>query len=507
LPIVRETAIPTEWPEQWPRHAQRVAIVDGPLRLSYMELRERVVAAAAALRERGLVPGDRVALVLDSSWQHAVCCFAVLRAGGIVVPLNPTARERDLAQWIAHAGARLVIADRAHAGLAALGAALPPGSRLLVCGGEDDPLAPRAARDDAGSCAAAGADTPAMILFTSGTTGAPKGVVLTQGNLRANALGIVESLRLTADDSVMAVLPFSYAYGNSVLLSHLCCGARVVIQRGFGFPLAVVETMVRERVTGFAGVPSTYSLLLARVRLADFDLGALRYVTQAGGPMPASLTQRLVAALPGKQVFLMYGQTEATARLTCLPAHRLADKPGSVGLPLRGVQLQIRDATGATRAAGEIGELWARGPNVMAGYWRNEAATSQAIVDGWLRTGDVGHFDAEGFLYLVGRRSDIIKVGAHRVHPQDVEDVLAELPEVSDSAVVGIGDEILGEVVKAFVVCRPESRLQEQQVRRHCLERLASYKVPKVVEFVASLPRTPSGKVQRTLLQGSLENS
>ena len=344
------------------------------------------------------------------------------------------------------------------------------------------------------------ADAPAAILFTSGTTSAPKGVLLSHGNLRANALAIVESLALRADDSVMAVLPFTYAYGSSVLLSHLACGARVVIQRGFGFPQAVMDAMVRERVTGFAGVPSTYALLLSRVRPGNHDLSRLRYVTQAGGAMPSTLLRRLVEALPGKQVFLMYGQTEATARLTCLPAHRLADKPGSVGLPVRDVRIEIRDAAGAACPAGQTGDVWAHGPNVMAGYWRDPDATEAVLRDGWLKTGDVGFLDPEGFLFIVGRRSDIIKVGAHRVHPQDVEDVLAELPDVTECAVVGVDDDVLGEVIKAFIVRPADSALREQQVKRHCLDKLASYKVPKFVEFVASLPRTPSGKVQRSLL-------
>jgi acyl-CoA synthetase (AMP-forming)/AMP-acid ligase II len=205
-------------------------------------------------------------------------------------------------------------------------------------------------------------------------------------------------------------------------------------------------------------------------------------------------------ALPGKQIFVMYGQTEATSRLTCLPAERLADKLGSVGLPLPGVQLQVRDAANVARAAGEQGDVWVRGPNIMAGYWRDAEATSKVLRDGWLKTGDVGYLDAEGFLYLVGRRSDIIKVGAHRVHPQDIEEVLAEIAGVSECAVVGVADDILGEVIKAFIVRPAGSPLQEQQVKRHCLDRLAAYKVPRFVEFVASLPRTPSGKVQRARL-------
>lgn len=484
----------------------RVAVVDGDVTLTHAELRDRVAGAAAAFRAQELEPLSRVGLVLESSWQYVVCYLAVLEAGATVVPLNPAARAGDLAGWLEHAGASIAIAEGSYPGLAGLRTALPKGCRLLILGGEGDPLiTPRPGTTH--SSTSHSPDAPALILFTSGTSGAPKGVLLTHGNLRANARGIIDSLSLTADDSVMAVLPFSYAYGNSVLISHLACGARLVIQRGFVFPQAVVELMVKERVTGFAGVPSTFALLLSRVRLDAFNLANLRYVTQAGGPMPPALTQKLMASLPGKQIFVMYGQTEATSRLTCLPANRLADKLGSAGLPLREVRLQIRNATGEPCATGETGEIWAAGPNVMAGYWQNPQATAEALHDGWLKTGDEGYLDDEGFLFIVGRRSDIIKVGAHRVHPQDVEAVLAELPEVSECAVVGTDDEILGEVIKAFVVLRAEAVLPEQQIRRHCLERLAAYKVPKQVEFVAQLPRTSSGKVQRSQLQKSQERS
>jgi acyl-CoA synthetase (AMP-forming)/AMP-acid ligase II len=485
----------------------RVAIVDDAQKqtLTYGDLRTRVAGLAAALRARGLERGDRVALVLESSWQYVVCCLGTLDAGGIVVPLNPAARARDLGAWITHADARFVIAESANPSLAAVGAALPQGSRLLVCGGEDDPLAGSPAAAEV-VCPKAEADAPAMILFTSGTTGAPKGVLLSHGNLHANAEGIIESLGLDASDSILTALPFFYAYGNSVLLSHLGCGARVIVERGFTFPHAIVEAMVRERASGFAGVPSTFALLLSRVVLSNYDLSALRYVTQAGGAMAPPLTRRLMAALPGKQIFVMYGQTEAAARLTCLPAGRLEEKLGSAGLPLSGVRLEIRDAAGAALPANSVGEIWATGPNIMRGYWRNPEATSAVLHDGWLKTGDVGRLDDEGFLYIVGRRSDIIKVGAHRVHPQDVEDVLAELDDVAESAVIGVDDDILGEVIKAFVLLRPGSGLKEQQVKRHCLEKLAPYKVPRFVEFVNSLPRTASGKIQRAALQTAGES-
>jgi long-chain acyl-CoA synthetase len=486
----------------WEAFADDVALVDGTRSLTYGELREQVLASAERLCAHGLVSGDRVALILDSSWRFVTAYIATLLAGGVAVPLNPAAGAREVARCIAHTQSKLVLVEPTAAGAAALAALVPAESRLLAWSGtgESTGVAPPA-RDLHPVEVDLPAASPACIHFTSGTTGIPKGVVLTHGNLRSNTRAIIESLALSRADSIVTVLPFFYAYGGSILLTHLACGGRVVIAPGFAFPHLVVESLVRERATGFAGVPSTYALLLARVRLATYDLSTLRYVTQAGGAMSPALTTRLVAALPGKRIFVMYGQTEATARLTCLPPERLAEKLGSVGVPVRGVHLQVRDGSGRECAVEEVGDIWASGPNIMAGYWRNAEATSAVLRDGWLKTGDVGRLDRDGFLYIVGRRSDIIKVGAHRVHPQDVEFVLAELPEVAECAVVGVAEEILGEVVKAFIVLRPGMTLQPEQVKRHCLANLAAYKVPKTIEYVAALPRTASGKVRRAALQ------
>jgi acyl-CoA synthetase (AMP-forming)/AMP-acid ligase II len=285
-----------------------------------------------------------------------------------------------------------------------------------------------------------------------------------------------------------------------VLHTHIQTGGRIVIERNLVYPHAVVETLAREKATGFAGVPSTYALLLARVKLGDYDLSQLRYVTQAGGAMSPSLIQRLKAALPNTRLFVMYGQTEATARLTYLPPEKLEGKIGSVGIAVPGVSLEIRDEQGSALERGDVGEIWVHGPNVMLGYWRNEAATSQVKCDGWLKTGDMGKLDSDGYLYLAGRRSDMIKAGAHRIHPQDIEDVIAELEVVQEVAVVGIDDELLGQVIKAFVVAREGVAPSALQIQAHCRARLANYKVPKSVEFVASLPRTASGKIRRTEL-------
>jgi acyl-CoA synthetase (AMP-forming)/AMP-acid ligase II len=472
------------------------ALIDGTRRVSYAELYTLAASIAAGLAAAGVRPGDRVASLFPHGPEAVAAIYGTWLAGAVSVPLNPLARAHELAIAVAHAEARVLLHEPGQREVSAL--ANEPGlgqTRILPL----DELSGLAAGTEPGlqTPPGAAADELAMLIYTSGTTGRPKGVCLTHANLAANTRAIVRYLGLTARDRVLSVLPFNYAYGNSVLHTHLAVGASIVLEKNLVFPRAVVETMQRERVTGFSGVPSTFALLLSRGNLDETRLDALRYVTQAGAAMAPGMIEKLVAALPGVGIYVMYGQTEATARLTYLPPARLHDKLGSAGIPVDGVELQVRDGQGRVLPAGEQGEVWARGPNVMRGYWRDEAATRNVLHEGWLRTGDFGQLDAEGFLFLAGRRSDIIKTGAHRVHPLEVEEAICTLPGVIEVAVTGVEDEILGQAITAFVVADPATPLTIERVKARCKELLASYKIPKHVEFRASLPRTSSGKVRR----------
>ncbi|MCW5581455.1 MAG: AMP-binding protein [Luteimonas sp.] len=481
----------------------RIALQQGPRRLDYAGLRDGASRFARLLRARDVGPGDRVALILHNGIEAAIAWYGAWRAGAVVVPLNAQARERDFVPWLRHSGARLLVHAAGHddAARAASGTGVP----ALAVAVDGDPARVFAADG------IADAEPPmpevgdlAAILYTSGTTGAPKGVTLSHRNLAANTASILDYLRLGPDDSIVSALPFYYTYGASVLHTHLAVGARVVLEDNLVFPHLITEALARERATGFSGVPSTFALLLDRGQLDRHDLSSLRYLTQAGGAMAPALTMRVREAFPQAKLFVMYGQTEASARLTCLAPERLDDKPGSVGTPIAGVELQVRREDGSEADAGEPGEVWARGDNVMTGYWQAPEATAATLVDGWLRTGDLGHRDADGFLWLAGRRSDMIKTGAHRVHPQDVEEVIAELPGVREVAVTGLDDPLLGQVVAAFIV-RDGDAPTEMAVKAHCRQRLAGYKIPKQVAFVAELPRTASGKIRRAALKGSAD--
>jgi len=482
--------------------AHRCAIQQEDRAVTYAELLDLAQKIAASLRSGGLEPGDRAALILPNGPEFVAAYYGALMAGAVVVPLSSGAKAGEIGVWLADCTPSWVLMHRSDPEVVRVVETLQCAPQIVFA--DQDWSAVYGCQisnpQDCDPRIKAQSDTPACILYTSGTTGHPKGVVLTHGNLAENAASIVECLRLTHEDSIVNVLPFCYSYGSSVLHSHLRAGGRIVIEPNFVYPHEVVKTLSTQRTSGFAGVPSTFALLMSRVNLRDYDLSSLRYVTQAGGAMSPALTRRLCNALPFTEVIIMYGQTEATARLTFLPARRLADKLGSVGVAIPGVKIQIRDEFGGPVPTNQAGEVWAHGPGTMAGYWRDEVATAAVKQDGWLKTGDVGRLDEEGYLYLVGRRSDMIKVGANRVHPQDIEDVIAELPQVQEVAVVGIDDEMLGESIKAYVVPVAATRMTQREVQAHCRTRLANHKIPKIVEFVLALPKTATGKIRRVEL-------
>ena len=327
--------------------------------------------------------------------------------------------------------------------------------------------------------------------------------MLSHGALAANISAVQQTLPMSPADVTLCVLPFHYAFGSSVLHTHLSLGATLVLENSLMYPQRIVQRMAQVAATHFYGVPSSFYLLLERGQLANLRLPALRHVAQAGGPMDPARIERLQQAWPEVGFWVMYGQTEACSRLTTLQPSRLASKPGSVGMSLPGVELQVRDQHGHPLPAGDVGDLWARGPNLMLGYWNSPEDTATTLVDGWLHTGDIGRLDADGYLFLHGRSREILKVGAHRVSPHEIERCIQAVPGVGECAVVPLPDELLGEVVRACVIPaadHPPLPQLTRDIQRHCREHLALYKVPKQIDFFDTLPRTASGKVQRHLI-------
>ncbi len=489
------------------------ALVCGDRRVSYDELWADTCRFAAFLKEHGLKAQDRVALLIENSPEYVAAYYGTLAAGGVAVGLNIAGRARDLLNWLDHCEAAWLVADAKHKELPAVAKALREEANLLVVGDvPSDGAVPNvsATWKDIERCepepptlldaTVAHVDQPAAIIYTSGTTGNPKGVCLSHKNLVANTNSILAYLCLNKADRIVNVLPFTYSYGNSILHTHLAVGGTVILENSFVFPHKVVEKMAVEGATGISGVPSTFALLLARTNLADYDLSALRYLTQAGGPMPPANQKRLKTILPNIKIFIMYGQTEATARLTYLPPDRLKEKLGSCGIPIPGVQIEIRNKKGECLPPHESGEICAHGDNIMLGYWKAPEMTEKVVVDGWLKTGDLAHFDDDGFIFIDGRSSEMIKSGGQRISPIEIEDVICELDGIAEVGVVGEEDELLGQVIKAVVVCKPGITLDTQYIKRHCLNNLASYKVPKTITFADALPKTGSGKLRRHLL-------
>lgn len=473
------------------------ALVQAERRISYAELWRACTAVAQRLRHEGLQPGERVGLLLKASPEYVAAYYGALAAGAVVVPLNVDARACTIGGWLRHCDARFLI-SASYLAWPAIETAGLSDCRLLPVDSFDMWTAGNAAAEL--PALAVEPDTPATILYTSGTTGSPKGVLLSHRNLVSNVLTVVAYLRLTPADRVLHALPFYYSYGNSVLHTHLAAGATVIIEPGLVYPHRVLERMAVEQATGFSGVPATYALLLSRARLDRYSLSSLRYLTQAGGAMAPADILRVRELLPKAAFFVMYGQTEASSRLTYLPPERLADKLGSVGRPIAGTELRVVGADGQPLAPNQIGQVCVRGPGVMLGYWNDPDATRQVLRDGWLWTGDLGRLDEEGFLYLHGRACELIKTGAHRVSPAEIEEVLLGLDGVAEAVAAGIPDPLLGQAIKVWLVPQPGARLGAREVLAHCRRHLPLYKVPKQVAFTAELPRTASGKIRRLAL-------
>lgn len=490
------------------RHFDAEAVVHQGRRVSYGQLWQSVCAVAAFLTEREFRVGDRVAILLENSPEYIATYYGTLKAGGVVVALNTAAKAKELVDGLAHSGARWLVADAQHPELDELCRAVSPTLRIIRVGATgllvnesvhwDDIL-----KTDDGQVTRGVTlepDSTAAIIYTSGTTGKPKGVTLSHRNLASNTESILAYLGITHQDRCLNVLPFYYSYGNSVLHTHLAAGATLVLQNNQAYMHVVLSQIKNEHITGFPGVPSTFALILSRFKLDNYDLSGLRYMTQAGGALAPAYIKRLRQELPRVQFFVMYGQTEATARLAYLPPEKLEQKLGSAGIPIPEVRLEIRDEHGHQVPRGVVGEIYAAGPNIMVGYWNNPQATAEVIKNGWLKTGDMAHMDEEGYVFIQGRRNDMIKSGGHRISPKDIEEVIAEIEDVSEVVVVGVSDEILGEAIKAIVVVRPDTGLGVAAVKAYCLRRLPAYKVPKYIEFNNNLSRTPTGKIKRYLL-------
>jgi acyl-CoA synthetase (AMP-forming)/AMP-acid ligase II len=346
----------------------------------------------------------------------------------------------------------------------------------------------------------------AALIYTSGTTGKPKGVMLTHLNMTSAWACVQDYLGLRHDDVIGLALPPSFSYGLYNLLMGLGTGATVVLERSVAFPVRIVESLQREHVTVFPGVPTLFGSILGLSDLDAYELGALRVLTNAAAPLPDRYLQALRTHFPSTCIFPMYGLTECM-RASYLPAHEVENRPGSVGRGLVNQEHWLVDEEGRRLPHGSTGELVVRGSHVMRGYWQRPAETAERLRPGplegehVLHTGDLFRSDRDGYLYFVSRKDDMIKTRGEKVAPREVENAIHQLEDVTGCAVIGVRDEMLGQAVKAFVTLRQGAALSARDIVRHCHATLESYMTPKFVEIVETLPRTESGKIRHASLR------
>jgi long-chain acyl-CoA synthetase len=470
---------------------------------NYGELIAGSLAIAKYLVRSGVTKGERVILLAESNDFWVIAYLGILLAGLVCVPLPPRIDAEDLSYIIQSTEARLAFVQTRLLGRVA--AELSRTSVILD--GQIPAFALASANQHDLEKAALGlptlsSDDLAALMFTSGSTGRPRGVILSHRNIIANTDSIIQYLGLTKNEKMMTVLPFHYCFGTSLLHTHLRVGGQLVIDGRFMFPDKVLERMREAQCTGFAGVPSHYQILLRRSALKNMALPNLRYVQQAGGHLTPTFIRELREALPGVEIFIMYGQTEATARLSYLPPGMLERKAGSIGKGIPGVKLEVLDDRGQPVNPGEAGEIVAEGENVAKGYWRAAEESARKFRDGRLHTGDVATVDEDGFIWIVDRASDFLKCGGKRVSCREIEEILLKFDGLLEAAVVGMPDDSLGEAPSAFVVPRRKEQADiEQKLGEFCKKSLPLELRPKRFVVLDSIPKNEAGKIMKSVLK------
>src|SRR5499427_9408844 len=473
-------------------HADRVALKLDDVQLTYRDLDRASGRLAGWLRDSGIRPGDRVGIMLPNVPEFAVAYYGALRAGAAVVPMNVLLKQREVAFHLGDSEAALLFAWSTFAEAAEAGAA-EAGARCVLLGPGDldaltadsAPLAEPAERH---------AEDTAVILYTSGTTGRPKGAELTHANLTRNVDVARRLFGLDADSVVLGALPLFHAFGQTCgLNASVASGATLTLLPRFE-PGRALEVMVRDGVTVMEGVPTMYAALLHHPERERFDLSTLRLCVSGGAALPAEVLRGFEAAF-GCAVVEGYGLSE-TSPLASFNRTDRERKPGSIGTAVEGVEMRVVDGDGSEVPAGEVGEIVIRGHNVMKGYWRRPEATAEAIDgDGWFRTGDLARRDEDGDFFIVDRRKDMIIRGGYNVYPREVEEVLYQHPAVRECAVVGVPHAQLGEEVGAAVVLKPGAEAGAGELREFVRGQIAAYKYPRHVWFVDELPKTATGKI------------
>jgi long-chain acyl-CoA synthetase len=473
------------------QHGDRPAVKLDDFVLTWEQLAGASAHAAGLLAEEGIEPGDRVGLMLPNVPQFPILYYGILRAGGVVVPMNVLLKEREVAYYLEDSGAKLLLAwegmfDAAQAGAEKAGAKVikVDSEGFVQRLGAATPREEIADRD--------GQDT-AVLLYTSGTTGSPKGAELTHDNLRSNAETSAALYDGGPDDVMLGALPLFHAFGQTCAMNvSVVTGACLSLIPRFE-PAKALEIFQRDAVTIFLGVPTMYGALLHAPDRDDYDTSSLRVCVSGGSAMPVELLKGFEDAF-GCDILEGYGlsETSPTASFNQLGQER---KPGSIGTPVPGVEMKLLDEDGNEVADGEVGEIVIKGPNVMKGYWNKPDATEEAIVDGWFASGDLAKRDEDGYYFIVDRKKELIVRGGYNVYPREIEEVLYEHPAVREAAVIGIPDDHMGEEVGAAIALKDGEDASEEDIKAFVKDQVAGYKYPRKVWFVDELPKGPTGKI------------
>lgn len=496
--------------------SEKTALVSQGERFSYGEIDRLSNRLAHALRAEGVRRGDRVAIFLDNSVEAVIAIFAVLKLGAVFVVINPTTKTEKLSYLLNDCRAVGLISYSKLGSMVSAAVERVESIRLLVVVGP--PMNVPAQRvetrgwrklidsqqkeaERAPEKSAIDIDL-AAIIYTSGSTGFPKGVMMTHLNMVTASSSIVEYLESRAEDVILNVLPLSFDYGLYQVFMAFKVGATVILERSFAYPHLILEQLAQEKVTGFPIVPTMAALLLQMSGSVAGRFPHLRYITNTAAALPPAHIEKLRSLFPATRIYSMYGLTECK-RVSYLPPDQLDKRPTSVGKAIPNTEVYIVDERGARVGAGEVGELVVRGGHVTKGYWDRKEETDLVLKPGpvpgekVLYTGDLFKMDAEGYLYFMGRKDDIIKTRGEKVSPREVEAVLYGLSEVMEAQVIGIQDEVLGHAVKAVIALVDGAELTEQEVMRHCARHLEDFMVPQFVEFRKSLPKTVTGKISK----------
>lgn len=493
------------WAQAAARYGDRAVAIDNDRAYRYAELEGAIARIAAGLRDRfGIEPGRQVGLIIPNCVEFIVAYLAILRCGAVAVPINVRLRPEEIRFILGDAEVALVIAHEATRDLASEAMALRERRLPMIVIGKAREGAIAFGDLQSGDAAIAAAQSPgastassgvAAIIYTSGTTGRPKGSMITHANVLFNSSSAIAGLGFQPDDIHLLAVPLFHVTGlNTILPTAIRQGAPMAITARVS-PGEMMALCAGQGATTFLGVPTTYILMSQMKELDPGQMRTVRLIGYSGAPMPVRAIERLRETFPWADLHNFYGLTETTSIATVLPAADALSRPDSIGKTVPEVEPAIFDPNGRELLTGETGELCLRGPNIFAGYWRRPEATAEAFFGDWFRTGDLASVDADGYIVLRGRVKELIIVGGENVYPAEVEQVLCQVEGVAEAAAVGVEHAVHGELVKAVVVAHPGVSLNELDLKRHCSERLASFKVPRIIEFRGALPRNPSGKV------------